>query len=337
MSVRSLVAFIPATIISIIIIVIMAIYTKSALSIYYVLILAALELALSFDNAVVNARVLNKLTPIWQNLFLWVGLPIAVFGMRFLFPLILVYFTTDLSFSAVAHKALYYPDEYTQSLNLGMPLIGAFGACFLFMVFVSFLLEPHTNHWLKFLEQSFWIKALRKYFWSPIVIGMIVCLIIWLISYLVYARSDIALSALFGLIAHQILHLLNMYLGREKSAKNTFASGLIGFCYLEVLDASFSFDGVLGAFAITQDILIIFAGLGIGALYVRSMTIYLVRHKVLAKFKYLEHGAHYAIGFLAIMLFIKIFGHIPEWIIATGSIGIVILSVLPRGGSSKIG
>ena len=141
-----------------------------------------------------------------------------------------------------------------------------------------------------------------------------------------------ALSALFGLIIHQILHLLNVYLGREKSSKNTFSSGLLGFCYLEVLDATFSLDGVLGAFAITQDILIIFAGLGIGALYVRSMTIYLVRHQVLAKFKYLEHGAHYAIGFLAIMLFIKIFGHIPEWIIATGSIGIVILSVLPRGG-----
>ena len=125
---------------------------------------------------------------------------------------------------------------------------------------------------------------------------------------------EIGYSALLGLIIHQVLYYLNQALGHEKAQKNTFVSGLMGFCYLEVLDASFSLDGVLGAFAITSDIIIIFTGLAIGALYVRSMTIYLVKHKVLSKIKYLEHGAFYAIGFLAVVLFLKLFIHVPEWI-----------------------
>ena len=74
------------------------------------------------------------------------------------------------------------------------------------------------------------------------------------------------------------------------------------FLYLEVLDASFSFDGVIGAFAITNDIVLMALGLGIGAMYVRSLTVYLVRQGTLDDYVYLEHGAHYAIGALAVIL-----------------------------------
>jgi hypothetical protein len=106
------------------------------------------------------------------------------------------------------------------------------------------------------------------------------------------------------------------------------------FLYLEVLDASFSFDGVVGAFAISKNILIIMAGLGIGALYVRSLTILLVDKGTLAAYRFLEHGAFYAIGALAATMLIGTFLHIPEYI--TGLLGAafiglsVISSVLYR-------
>lgn len=103
--------------------------------------------------------------------------------------------------------------------------------------------------------------------------------------------------------------------------------GIAGFLYLEVLDASFSFDGVIGAFAITNDVIVIMIGLAIGAMFVRSMTIYLVNKGTLSDFIYLEHGAHYAIGALAIIMLLSTRFHVPE--IITGLIGVafIVLSV----------
>jgi hypothetical protein len=92
------------------------------------------------------------------------------------------------------------------------------------------------------------------------------------------------------------------------------------FLYLEVLDASFSFDGVIGAFAISQDIFVIATGLGVGALYIRSLTVYLVRQGTLNDYVYLEHGAHWAIGALAVLLLVTIKYEIPE--VVTGLIGV---------------
>ncbi|MFC7467892.1 DUF475 domain-containing protein [Actinomadura keratinilytica] len=97
------------------------------------------------------------------------------------------------------------------------------------------------------------------------------------------------------------------------------------FLYLEVLDASFSFDGVIGAFAITNDIVLMALGLGIGAMYVRSLTVYLVRQGTLDDYVYLEHGAHYAIGALAVILLVTIRFQISEMI--TGLIGVVLIGL----------
>src|SRR5207245_6010504 len=94
----------------------------------------------------------------------------------------------------------------------------------------------------------------------------------------------------------------------EKQLERNKAKHVVGkaafflFLYLEVLDASFSFDGVVGAFAITSDPIIIAIGLGIGAMFIRSLTVYLVKKGTLAEYVYLEHGALYAIGALAILL-----------------------------------
>ena len=101
-------------------------------------------------------------------------------------------------------------------------------------------------------------------------------------------------------------------------------AGLASFLYLEVLDASFSFDGVIGAFAITKDVVIIMLGLGIGALFVRSITIYLVKHETLSAYRYLDHGAHYAVGALATIMMLSMHFHVPE--VITGLIGILFIS-----------
>ncbi len=107
---------------------------------------------------------------------------------------------------------------------------------------------------------------------------------------------------------------------KVRMPRNLAGLGLFTFLYLEVLDASFSFDGVVGAFAITDMIFVIALGLGIGACYIRSLTVFLVRKGTLAEYVYLEHGAHWAIGALAVLLFVTIRYHVPD--IVTGLIGV---------------
>ncbi|HIO95776.1 MAG TPA: DUF475 domain-containing protein [Campylobacterales bacterium] len=102
---------------------------------------------------------------------------------------------------------------------------------------------------------------------------------------------------------------------------------MMGFLYLEVLDASFSFDGVIGAFALSGDIFIIMIGLGIGAMFVRSLTLYMLEKKTLTEYRYLEHGAHYAILALAVIMLSKIFIHINEVIVGTVGISFIAVAV----------
>ena len=130
-----------------------------------------------------------------------------------------------------------------------------------------------------------------------------------------------------GLLVFTMVDGLGTYL--DKMAGSTAAIGAKGglgaFLYLEVLDASFSFDGVIGAFALTTNILLIAIGLGIGAMYVRSMTIMLVERGALAEFCYLEHGAFYSIFALSIIMFLQPIMHVHELI--TGGIGMVLIAL----------
>ena len=113
--------------------------------------------------------------------------------------------------------------------------------------------------------------------------------------------------------------------GPSQLAVVTGKAGFFLFLYLEVLDASFSFDGVIGAFAITSDPIIIALGLGfIGAMFVRSITIFLVRKGTLSDYVYLEHGAHWAIGALSVILLVSLAVHVNE--IFTGLIGVVLIA-----------
>jgi hypothetical protein len=115
--------------------------------------------------------------------------------------------------------------------------------------------------------------------------------------------------------------------GGEEAAFSGIAkrSGVMGFLYLEILDASFSFDGVIGAFAITKDVVIIMLCLAIGAMFVRSLTVYLVRKGTLEEYVFLEHGAHYAIGSLALIMLATTVQQVPDWF--TGFIGVSFISL----------
>lgn len=114
----------------------------------------------------------------------------------------------------------------------------------------------------------------------------------------------------------------------EIFSANGVKSGIMGFLYLEILDASFSFDGVIGAFAMSENIFIIMIGLGIGAMFVRSLTLFMVHKKTLESFIYLEHGAHYAILALAIIMFINIFHEISEAVTGTIGFGFILVAFL---------
>lgn len=290
-------------------------------------ILAVMEISLSIDNAIVNASILKDMDPIWRQRFLTWGIFIAVFGMRLVFPIMLVSCATHLSSIDVLNLALHNPEQYSEYLNASHGTIAAFGGMFLLMVFLGFILDPKRNiHWLGIIEKK--IGVVGNLESIEVIIALLI--LVGMQSIVPEAmRATILLSGIAGLstfvIIHSLTKLMSSYTHSRKFEKGLKSAGLMSFIYLEILDASFSFDGVIGAFAITKDIIIIMIGLGIGALFVRSMTVLLVKKKTLQNYIYLEHGAHYALGALACMMLYSIVHHVPEIII--GGVGIVLIGL----------
>jgi len=292
-------------------------YTESLNVVYIVMLLGILEVSLSFDNAVVNAKVLEKMTPSFQKAFIWFGIPIAVFGMRFLFPILIVAIVGNMGMIESFNLALDNPIQYHEKLIQHENLIFAFGGSFLLMVFLDFFFDVDKEEkWIKFIEDSKFTNKLSSIANIELIISMIIGMI------LIYLTNSVEISMAYfsGVLLHSILNSLN-----DELATTSVKNGFIGLLYLELLDASFSFDGVIGAFALSNDIFVIMIGLGIGAMFVRSLTIYFVEKKVLSEFIYLEHGALWAIGVLSTIMFLKIFIHIDELI--TGTIGILFIMV----------
>ena len=309
------------------------------------IILAILEISLSFDNAVINATILEKMSEFWQKIFLTIGILIAVFGMRLVFPLAIVWVTAglnpvqafDLALNPPANDAETFPDgspSYETLLTDAHPQIAAFGGMFLAMLFLNFILAERELTWLTWLERP--LAKVGKLDMAAVVVAGIGLILV--AEFLADSddRSTVLLAGLIGMVVYIAVNGLgNMFHVEEHAqevitagpsglAKATGKAGFFLFLYLEVLDASFSFDGVIGAFAITSDPIIIALGLGlIGAMFVRSITIYLVRKGTLSEYVYLEHGAHWAIGALALILMVSIGVHVNELI--TGLIGIAFI------------
>ncbi len=284
-------------------------------------LLSIMEITLSFDNAVVNATVLKDMDEKWQQRFLTWGILIAVVGMRLLFPLLVVAFATGLHLWDVGALALENPQEYSRHVLDAHVQIGAFGGMFLLMVFLKFILDEHKDlHWLGVMEEK--LSRLGKLESVEVIMALIILLFAQ--GLLDGEEAYHALTAgTVGVVLYVSVSSIAALLsgGSGHAATKTVAySGLMGFIYLQFLDASFSLDGVIGAFAISKDVVIIMLGLGIGAVFVRSMTIHLVHKGTLAHYVYLEHGAHYGIGALALIMLISMTHHIPE--VVTGLVGL---------------
>jgi hypothetical protein len=290
------------------------------------IILSIMEVSLSFDNAVVNASVLKTWDKFWQSLFLGVGIIIAVFGMRLLFPLVIVAQAADLGLLQVWDLALNDPTAYSMHLTNHHAEVAAFGGVFLLLVFLNFLLDDEKEtHWLGKIEEK--LGALGKV--SSIAVLITLGTLMASLSMIEPGQKLVVLTAgLWGVLTYVGVDVISGLLegdNKDGSVGDVVKRGGIGgFLYLEVLDASFSFDGVIGAFAITKDVVIIMLGLAIGAMFVRSMTVFLVRKGTLDEFVYLEHGAHYAIGILAVIMLVSMKYHVPE--IFTGLIGVAFIA-----------
>ncbi len=281
------------------------------------LLLVLLEVTLSFDNAVVNAKVLKKMSAVWQRRFLTWGILIAVFGTRFVLPILIVSVVVWASPWAITLMAIFDPVHYGELLHKAGYAIHSFGAAFLIMVALKYFLDEKKEvHWIQVLEKhlTLWgrIEAIEIVLALMVVAG---------ISFIVPAAASatVLVGGITGVILFIVMQGITSAFSVE--AKETATQSFALFMYLEVLDAAFSLDGVIGAFALTSAIPIIAVGLGIGAFFVRSLTVYMVREKTLDTLKYLEHGAHWAIFGLAVSMFVSLLTEVPEFV--TGTIGIV--------------
>ncbi|MFI0482086.1 DUF475 domain-containing protein [Actinomadura sp. 9N215] len=302
-----------------------------------VAVLAVLEISLSFDNAVVNAKVLDRMSPFWQKIFLTIGIAIAVFGMRLIFPLLIVGITAKLNPYEAFDLALNDSDRYHHLMNDAYPMIAAFGGMFLLMLFLDFVFEERADKWLPWLERP--LARIGKLDQLAVVVaGGSLAFVAWQSA---DDPGQVMIAGVLGMVTYILVNGLGELFSeageddeeegegeegaparRSGPGSLVLATGKAGFflfLYLEVLDASFSFDGVIGAFAISTDPIVIALGLGIGAMYIRSLTVFLVRKGTLHEYIYLEHGAHWAIGALAVCMLVGIGHHVPEWI--TGGLG----------------
>ncbi|MEM6308564.1 MAG: DUF475 domain-containing protein [Pseudomonadota bacterium] len=292
-------------------------------------VLAALEISLSFDNAIINANKLHEMTPIWRQRFLTWGILIAVFGMRIVFPVAIVAIFAWVNPYEAVRLALADPDQYSHIMEESHSSIAAFGGTFLMMVALSFFVdEDKSIDWITMLEKRLRAAGSVRGFEIAFVL-IIVSVICMLIPE--YKQGSFLFSAIMGLLVFTMVDGLGNLLDEKADtdiAKVGATGGFGAFMYLEVLDASFSFDGVIGAFALTNNILLIAIGLGVGAMYVRSMTIMLVEKGTLAQFRYLEHGAFYSIFALSVIMFLQSLFHVPETLTGTIGVGLIGFALL---------
>jgi hypothetical protein len=300
--------------------------------------LGLLETSLSFDNAVVNAKVLLTMNHFWRRMFITVGILIAVFGMRVVFPLVIVWAVSDNGLWAVVSMTWRNPTQFQQILvDQHVPVAG-FGGAFLWMVFTNFFFDAEKDeHWLQWLE-----RPMRKLGKMDSVKVVVTVLVSYLFSRFIHhgKGAEFLSAAVLGVVTYLLVEGLTDFIQAEhageldegaprKKTGTVLSAGFASFMYLEVLDASFSFDGVIGAFALTNNLLIIALGLGIGAMFVRSLTIKLVEAGTLATYKFLEHGAFWAIGALSLIMYLIVAGiETPEIVSGTVGAGLIGLSFL---------
>jgi hypothetical protein len=282
--------------------------------------LAVLEITLSFDNAVVNAKVLKEMSPAWQKRFLTWGIAFAVFGTRLLLPIFIVSLVSWSSPLHIVRLALYDSAQYSLLLSGAESAIKAFGAAFLIMVSLKYFFDVgKTVHWFAPLE-----RRLTRWGRVEAIEITLALLALFAVSYLAHDPASVILRAgIIGVVLFTLTEGVAHGLGVEVGG--AARSGMALFIYLNLLDTAFSLDGVIGAFALTTALPIIVVGLGVGAYFVRALTLYLVRKGTLNSLRYLEHGAHWAIFGLAVAMLAGLVIHVPE--VITAGVGLLLIGL----------
>jgi len=295
-----------------------------------VALLGVLEVAVSFDNAIVNATILARMDRYWQRMFMTVGVVIAAIGMRLLLPLIIVSVGAHLTPWRAVNLAYENPERYHTLLLSAQPGIAAFGGIFLLMIALAFFREEREVHWWPAVERR--LPALLGRRGAPEVIALLFAAVAG-----VTVPSEVRTRVLVGCVVALVCYL-GINTVSERLADVADADGasrprstvqgrgaFLLFVYLELLDATFSMDSVMGGFSVTVDIALITLGLAIGAGYIRALTVYVVRKGTLEQYRYLEHGAYYSIALLAVLLLWEIWRDVPDWITAcTGAVVITL-------------
>lgn len=299
--------------------------THSLALVWQALTLAIIEVSMSFDNAVVNAEKLQDMNDFWRRMFFWIGIPIAVIGMRFFIPLEIVAVIEGSSIGQAYHLAVNDPGRFAESLTQAHAAIAGFGGAFLLLTALEFFASEE--------KEANWIPGENLLAKVGVVKGLefVAVIVATLVAYRATGSMALVLASLGGVLTFVLMGALKNGMsaidGKLASSTSALArlaaGGLGGFLYLEVLDASFSLDGVVAAFAISKSIFVVACGLGIGAAFVRALTVLMVDTKSSATFKFLPNGAFWSILALAVSMFISVSLEVPSWVIATLSVALI--------------
>ena len=286
--------------------------------VFIVVGLTIFETVSSLDNAVINAQVLTGMSKRARRWFLTYGLLIAVFIIRGLLPFMIVWLANPTIGPLGALTAAFNSDpRVNASIAASAPVLLTGGGTFLFFLFFHWLfLEPKAYG----LASERIIQSLGLWFYG--VVFVFLGILIW---FSLKINSAMALSAVVGAVSFFITNGFNVYAERaeKKLLKSSVRSDLSKLLYLEVIDATFSIDGVLGSFAFTFSVVLIVIGNGIGAYIVRELTFRGI--KTIQKYKLLKNGAMYSVFVLACIMLIESFGYkIPEFIAPLITIGIIL-------------
>ena len=272
--------------------------------------LGVTETSMSMDNSIVNAPLVRDLTPFWKKNYLLFGMPVAVIGMRFCIPVVFVGLASGLGFYGALHLAFSDPTAYSEHLSNSKFLIVGFGSTFLALLGSDFFFDAEKEtHWV-FLEKYFSklgnIPGIKY-----MVSGVIALVGGFLVSTDIGMYVKYELAALIGIVSFIFIKAIGHF---AEKLNRPGIGGLVKFIQIEIIDASFSFDGVISAFAITSDIIQIAIGLGIGAVWVRTFTKMMSESKEFAELPYLGSGAFWNVTALIPLMIIGVRYDVPEWI-----------------------
>lgn len=273
-----------------------------------VLGLCLFEIISSIDNAVINAEVLATMGPKARRWFLIWGILIAVFLIRGLLPWAIIWAVNPSLGPIEALTATFSNDPHVkESIEIAKPILLAGGGIFLVFLFL---------HWLFLEEKHFGLPFFEKFFvkngvWFFATVSVVLSVIVW---YALQQNTMMAFGAVVGSSAFFITHGFKQNAEEaEKNLTKQHLSDMSKILYLEVIDATFSIDGVLGAFAFTLSVPLILLGNGLGAFVVRELTIGNIER--VKKYIYLKNGAMYSVVVLGVIMLLDAFGvHVPQWV-----------------------